>query len=241
VDENFARKHFPGRSAVGETFFGRPNQKPDEWPQIVGVVTAAKLTGLDDVSGTPFVFVPMGTAPAFSMVLRTSRPASVIVPLMREKLRTVDPSAPLYLAGSLQENLDYMLANRRGVMFLLGVFGGIALLLSTVGIYGMLAYDVVQRTKEIGIRGALGATRGQIVGMIFRQGLWKTGVGLVIGIGGALYLSRYLGSLLFEVKPTDPLVFAAVSASLLAVGLLASWLPARRAANIDPVIALRCE
>ena len=241
VDENFARKHFPGRSAVGETFLGRPNQKPDEWPQIVGVVTAAKLTGLEDVSGTPFVFVPMGAAPAFSMVLRTTRPASVIVPLMREKLRSVDPSAPLYLAGSLQENLDYMLANRRGVMFLLGAFAGIALLLSTVGIYGMLAYDVVQRTREIGIRGALGASRGQIVGLILRQGFRKTGSGLLIGLGGALYLSRYLGSLLFEVKPTDPLVFAGVSALLLLVSLLASWLPARRAAKVDPVIALRCE
>ena len=241
VDENFARKHFLGKSAVGETFLGRPNQKPEEWPQIVGVVTAAKLTGLDDVSGTPFVFVPMGAAPAFSMVLRTSRPASVIVPLMREKLRSVDPGAPLYLAGSLQENLEYMLANRRGVMFLLGAFAGIALLLSTVGTYGMLAYDVVQRRREIGIRGALGASRGQIVGLILRQGLWKTGVGVVIGLGGALNLSSYLGSLLFEAKPTDPLVFACVSAFLLAVAVLASWLPALRAAKIDPVIALRCE
>lgn len=241
VDQNFAKKYFPGRSAVGEVFLGGPNAKPDELPLIVGVVAPAKLSGLEDVSGTPFVFAPMGAAPAFSMVLRTRLPASVIVPLMREKLRSVDPSAPLYITGSLQDNLEGMLDNRRGVMWLLGAFAGIALLLSAVGIYGMLAYDVTQRTKEIGIRGAIGATRGQIVGLILRQGLWKTAVGLVIGLGGAFYLSRYMGSLLFEVKPTDPLAFAGVSLLLLLVGLLASWLPARRASKIDPVIALRAE
>lgn len=242
VDQNFAKKHYAGRSAVGEVFMmGGPNTKPEQLPLIIGVVAPAKLSGLEDVSGTPFVFGPMGTAPAFSLVLRTSRPAGVIVPLMREKLRSVDPSAPLYITGSLQENLDGMLANRRGVMWLLGAFAGIALLLSAVGIYGMLAYDVSQRTREIGIRGAIGATRGQIVALILRQGLWKTGAGLAIGLGGAFYLSRYLGSLLFEVKPTDPVVFAGVSLLLLLVALLASWLPARRAAKIDPVVALRAE
>lgn len=242
VDENFARKYFPGRSAVGETFdFKNPNLKPEQWPMIVGVVAAAKLGGLEDASGTPFVFSPMGPASAFSLVLRTERPASVIVPLMREKLRSVDSSAPLYITGSLQENLDSMLGNRRGVMALLGAFAGIALLLSAVGIYGMLAYDVTQRTKEIGIRGAIGATRGQIIAMILKQALWKTGVGLVIGLGGAFFLSRYLSTLLFEVQPTDPLSFAGVTLVLLLVALLASWLPAWRAAKIDPVTALRAE
>jgi putative ABC transport system permease protein len=220
---------------------GRSDQKPGDWPQIVGVVAPAKLTGLEDASGTPFIYMPMGTAPAFSLVLRTARPAKVILPLMREKLRSVDPSAPLYITGSLQENLDGMLANRRGVMWLLGAFAGIALLLSAVGIYGMLAYDVAQRTREIGIRGAIGASRGQIVGMILWQGVWKAGIGLVIGLGGAFYLSRFLGNLMFEVKPTDPLVYAGVSGLLLLIALLASWLPARRAAKTDPVIALRCE
>jgi len=100
---------------------------------------------------------------------------------------------------------------------------------------------VAQRTKEIGIRGALGATRGQIVGLIFRQGLLQTGIGLVIGLGGAFYLSCYLGSLLFEVKPTDPVAYCDVSVFLLLVALLACWLPARLATKINPVIVLRCE
>jgi predicted permease len=242
VDENFAKKYFPGRSAVGETFdFKTPNLRPDRWPMIVGVVKAAKLSGTDNVSGIPFVFRPLPTGGAFSLVLWTDRPAEVIVPLMREKLRSVDPTVPLYIAGSLQDTVDELLANRRGVLWLLGAFAGIALLLSAVGIYGMLAYDVSQRTKEIGIRGAIGASRGQIVALILRQGLWKTGVGLIIGLGGAFFLSRFMRSLLFEVPPTDPLSFIGVSLLLLLVALLASWLPARRAARIDPLVSLRAE
>ncbi|MEO6568732.1 MAG: ABC transporter permease [Opitutaceae bacterium] len=242
VDQNFARKYFPDRSAVGEAaLISGPNMKPEDMPRIVGVVSAARLSGLEDVSGIPFVFIPIGTSPAFSLVLRTSRPASVVVPLMREKLRSVDPSAPLYHEGPLRDDLDGMLANRRGVMWLLAAFAGIALLLSVVGIYGMLAYDVSQRTKEIGIRSAIGASRAQIVSLILKQGLWKTGIGLVIGLGGAFYLSRYMGSLLFEVEPTDLLVFTSVPLLLVSVAVLASWLPARRAAKVDPVIALRAE
>jgi predicted permease len=242
VDENFAKKYFPGRSAIGETLdYKNPKLPPDQWPMIVGVVKTAKLRGTDDVSGIPFVYWPLGVDAAFSLVLRTTRPAGVIVPLMREKLRSVDPTVPLYNVGSLQDNVDGMLANRRGVLWLLGAFAGIALLLSAVGIYGMLAYDVSQRTKEIGIRGAIGASRGQIVALILRQGLWKTGVGLAIGLGGAFFLSRYMRSLLFEVPPTDPLSFGGVSLLLLLVALVASWLPARRAARIDPMVALRVE
>ncbi|HYC72737.1 MAG TPA: ABC transporter permease [Opitutaceae bacterium] len=242
VDANFARKHFPGRSAVGETFAFRHSGLPaDEWPRIIGVVAPAKLSGLEDRSGTPFVFTPMGASAGFSMVLRTSRPAREIVPLMRQKLRSVDPGAPLYHEGSLQEELEFMLSNRRGVMWLLGAFAGVALLLSAVGLYGMLAYDVAQRTKEIGIRGAVGATRGQIAAMILRQGLGKAGLGLALGLAGAFHLSRYLASLLFEIDPTDPLVFASVPLLLLLVTVLASWLPARRAARVDPLVALRSE
>ena len=133
------------------------------------------------------------------------------------------------------------LSNRRGIMVLLGCFAGIALLLSAVGIYGVLAYDVSRRTREIGIRSAIGATRSQIAALILRQGLWKTGVGIIAGLAGAAALSHFMTSLLFAVKPTDPFVYAAVSLLLLTVAALACWLPARRAAKVDPVIALRAE
>ena len=133
------------------------------------------------------------------------------------------------------------LNNRRAIMLLLGSFAGIALLLSAIGIYGMLAYDVSQRTREIGIRGAIGATREQVVSLILRQGLWKTGIGLVVGLVGALVLSRFMTTLLLNVKPTDPLAYSVVTLLLLAVTVLASYLPARRAARINPIIALRSE
>lgn len=126
-------------------------------------------------------------------------------------------------------------------MLLLGSFAGIALLLSAIGIYGVLAYDVSQRTREIGIRGAIGATREQVVSLILRQGLWKTGIGLVVGLVGALVLSRFMTTLLLNVKPTDPLAYSVVTLLLLAVTVLASYLPARRVARINPIIALRSE
>lgn len=241
VDRNFEGKYFPGRSAVGETFAGPANQKPEQWPMIIGVAAPAKLSGLEDVSGIPFVYQPMLPQFAFSVVLRSPRSLAELAPLMRQKVRAVDPSLPLYSITTLQTSIHNMLANRRGVMLLLAAFAAIALLLSAVGIYGMLAYDVTQRTREIGIRGAIGASRGQIMTLILRQGLGKTGLGLALGLAGALGLSRYMGSLLFDVRPSDPVAFGAVSALLLLVALLASWLPARRAAKVDPIVALRCE
>jgi ABC-type antimicrobial peptide transport system permease subunit len=164
-----------------------------------------------------------------------------LVLALRAKLRDLDPTIFLYDTGALDRVVGSSFDNRRAVMLLLAAFAGLALFLSSLGIYGVLAYDVSQRTREIGIRGAIGATRGQIVGMILKQGLWKSGLGIVLGLTGAFLLSRYMTSLLFGVQPTDPAVYAAVSALLIAVALLASYLPARRAAKIDPLVALRDE
>jgi ABC-type antimicrobial peptide transport system permease subunit len=126
-------------------------------------------------------------------------------------------------------------------MLLLVAFAVLAVFLSGLGIYGVLAYDVAQRTREIGVRSAIGASRGQITGLILRQGLWKGGTGVVLGLIGAALLSRSMTTLLFNVKPNDPFVYVAVSSALIAVALLASYLPARRASLIDPLIALREE
>ena len=210
---------------------------------IVGVAEAAKFNGPEDRSGVPFVFISMNQSSwgGFSMELRTTRPFAEVLREMRQRLRGVDPTLPLYSECTLQMSVDGMLANRRGVMLLLGAFALIALVLSAVGIYGMLAYDVSQRTREIGIRGAIGASRGQIVALILRQGMGKTGVGLVLGLGGAFYLTRFLRSMLFDVEAADPLSYIVVSLLLLSVALVASWLPARRAAKIDPIVALRVE
>jgi ABC-type antimicrobial peptide transport system permease subunit len=178
---------------------------------------------------------------SFTFLVRSPRLESDMVNEMRARVHAIDPTLPLYAAGSLLGALDFMLGNRRALMFLLALFALLALVLAAVGLYGVLNYDVSQRTREIGIRGAIGASRGQIVALILRQGLWKAGAGLVLGIGGALYLTRFLRSLLFDVTAADPLAYVAVSLLLLLVALLAGWFPARRAAKVDPVIALRAE
>jgi predicted permease len=245
VDQAFVQRYFPGRIVEGQEIYlnwGFP-LGVDAWPRIVGVVSRANFTGLDSRDNLPFVFVSAAGYPAggFNMLVRSPRPASDILRDMRAKLREIDPTLPLYSAATLEEGLDNMLMARRGITLLVGVFSGLALLLAAIGLYGVLSYDVSQRTREIGIRGAIGASRGQIVGLILRQGLWKIGVGLAGGLVGAFFLSRYLRSLLFEITSADPVSYAVVLLLLTGAALLACWLPARRAARVDPIVALRAE
>jgi predicted permease len=241
VDENFARKYFPGRSAVGgRLIFGQRPEKDADWPTIVGVVRNVPHRGVYDTSGVPFVYQPLPGAGS-SIFLRTDRSADETIALMRAKLKAVDPGIALFDTSPLQSAIDSSHAERRITMLLLGGFAGVALFLSALGIYGVLAYDVSQRTREIGVRGAIGASHGQIIGLVMRQGLWKTAMGLVIGLVGAIILSRYIKTQLYEVSPTDPRAYVAVSLVLLAVAALASYLPARRAAKINPIEALRVE
>jgi predicted permease len=244
VDESFARKLFPNGSAIGGRFTFEERPKNDShWSTIIGVVRDVPHGGVEEKSGILFIYKLMqGSRPqGLTFFLRTSRPTADVVAAVREKVRTIDPAISLFDTGPLEKALSSSFDNRRAVMLLLAAFAGLALFLSALGIYGVLAYDVSQRTREIGIRGALGAARAQVVGMIFRQGLRKTAIGLVAGLTGAWLLSRYMTSLLFEVDPTDAVTFVGVSGLLLAVAMLASWLPARRAAKVDPVVALRAE
>jgi predicted permease len=243
VDESFARKFFAGRSAVGGRFtITGPPGKDAGWPTIVGVVRDVPHNGVEDRTGNPFVYqLPQWRPTGLVLFVRTARPVADVIAAMREKLRGIDPTIPLFEAGAMEATLDASFDNRRALMLLLAAFAGLALFLAALGIYGVLAYDVSQRTREIGIRAAIGATRGQVVGMILQQGLWRAGVGLLIGLIGARLLSRTMTSLLFEVKPTDPMVYGGVSVLLLLVAALASYLPARRAAKVNPMIALRCE
>jgi predicted permease len=245
VDESFARKFFPNRSAIGGRFaFGPRPEKPEDWPTIIGVVGDIPHNGVEEKSGNPFIYqiVPQGARPGgATLFLRTSRSPEELIPALRAKMRALDPTLFLYDAGTLEQAVGTSFDNRRAVMLLLAAFAGLALFLSSLGIYGVLAYDVAQRTREIGVRGAIGASHAQIIGLILRQGLWKTGIGIALGLVGALFISRSMTSLLFGVEPTDPLVYAVVSAVLIVVALLASYLPARRAAKIDPLVALRDE
>jgi putative ABC transport system permease protein len=244
VDQSFARKFFPNGSAVGGrfSFAGRPD-KPEDWPVIIGVVKDVPHNGVEEKSGNPFIYqVMQGGRPAgLTMFVRTNRPTADAVAALREKVRGIDPASPLFDVGLLQEAVDSSFDTRRAVMLLLAAFAGLALFLSALGIYGVLAYDVSQRTREIGVRSAIGASRGQIASLILRQGLWKGGIGVALGLVGAVLLSKSMTTLLFNVQPTDPSVYAAVSVVLIAVALLASYLPARRASRIDPLVALREE
>jgi ABC-type antimicrobial peptide transport system permease subunit len=244
VDEHFEQFYFPGRSAVGCHFdFDGPQAKDSDWPVIVGVVRNVPQNGIEDRSNIPFVYYPvLETHPdGFCIFLRSIRPISDVILTLREKLRSIDPAIQLFDAETLQEDIDQSFYNRRTVMLLLGGFALLALFLSAIGIYGVLAYDVSQRTREIGIRGAIGASRPQLVGLIMRQGLQKTGIGLVLGLALAMVLSRYMATLLFELKPSDPWTYIMVSTLLAVIAGIASYLPALRALKIAPVEALRAE
>ncbi|RXK56726.1 ABC transporter permease [Oleiharenicola lentus] len=245
VDESFARKFFAGKSAIGGRFaFGPRPEKPEDWPTIIGVVRDIPHNGVEEKSGNPFIYqvVPQGARPGgATMFVRTSRPPEELIPVLRAKMKELDPTIFLYDVGSMEKVVGASFDNRRAVMLLLAAFAGLALFLSALGIYGVLAYDVSQRTREIGVRGAIGASQSQIVGLILTQGLWKAGLGVVIGLVGSFLLSRYMTSMLFGVQPTDPMVYGVVALVLILVALLASYLPARRAAKIDPLVALRDE
>lgn len=245
VDESFARRFFPGREVVGMEFvFGTNPPAPGRpWIRIVGVVARANLAGLEGRDGWPFVYVPFNQQPAqgFSFVVRSARAEADLLSEIRAQMRAIDPGVPVYGAGALQGSLDALQGNRRAMLWLLGLFAALALALATVGLYGVLNYDVARRTREIGIRGAVGATRGQIVELVLRQGAARAAAGLVMGIAAAVLCTRALRSMLFDVSPADPVAFGGVVAVLLGVALLASWLPARRAAKVDPIVALRCE
>jgi putative ABC transport system permease protein len=244
VDQHFEQKYFPGHSAVGGHFtFGQIPAKESDWPLIVGVVRNVPHNGIEDKSDNPFVYYPvMSTTPGgLNLFLRSQRPVGDIASVLRAKLKAVDPTIPLFGTDLIQKDIDGALDGRRAVMLLLGGFAALALFLSAIGIYGVLAYDISQRTREIGIRGAIGASRSQIIGLVMRQGLWKTCVGLVIGLVSAVLLSHYMASMLFELKPTDPWAYLLVSVLLAIVALASCYLPARRAAKIDPIEALRTE
>jgi putative ABC transport system permease protein len=249
IDETLARKHFPDEDPLGQRLqIGQTGTLPYE---IVGVVGHVKHYGLDgEVPVEAQFYFPLSQVPVermpniangISVVARTQiEPQSLAAPV-RSQILSVAPDQPVFNVRTMKEIVNESIASRRFSMFLLLVFALVALVLAAVGIYGVMAYSVTQRTHEIGIRMALGAQAADVLRMILRQGLLLILVGIAVGLAVAFALTRVLASLLYGVSATDPLTFAAISLLLVTVALLACYIPARRATKVDPMVALRYE
>jgi ABC-type antimicrobial peptide transport system permease subunit len=251
IDERLARKFFPGTSAVGRRMW-RPTtpealQNPEkgaEYFTVIGVVGSIKLRALVDAEeriGSYYFPFSQNPDSGISFAVRTAADTEAIKAGMRKVVNEVDPELPFFDALTMQERIDDSLTNRRSPMLLSLCFGAVALFLAGVGIYGVLAYLVAQRTKEIGIRMALGSDAERIFRLVFREGVVIVAFGFVLGVLCSWLLGRYMESVLYGVRPLDPVVMVLVSLTLIAVALMATTLPAWRATRVDPIIALRQE
>jgi putative ABC transport system permease protein len=243
INETMAKKIFPDEDPIGKriTFDNRQKENP-EWFEIVGIVGDVKQYGLDQVT-TMQTYEPyiQQTFPYMTLVVRTTGDPTNLNAAIRSEVLKLDKEQPTTNFKTLNEFFSISIAQQRFSVVLLGVFAVVALVLSAVGIYGVLSYAVTQRTHEIGIRVALGAGRGDVLRLVVGQGMLLTVIGVAGGLGAAFALTRLMASLLFGVTATDAVTFASVASLLLAVALLACYIPARRATKADPLVALRYE
>jgi putative ABC transport system permease protein len=254
VSESLARKHWLGQEAIGKRLkvSSDANDKTQPWLSVVGVVGNVRTEG-QYAPFVPELYVPSTQYPwilwPHDILVRTTGDPLTIVPSIRREIAALDKDVPISEISSMKEIVAGPVRQGRTLMWLLGGFASLALILSAVGIYGVISYAVSQRTHEIGIRIALGATHGDVSGLVIRQGIVLTSIGLVAGLLGGFGITRFLSSLpfqvrrllLFDVHPADPGIFAAVSLLLATVALLACYIPARRATKVDPMVALRYE
>jgi predicted permease len=235
IDEKFAQRFWPQGDAIGKHLWFDPKQLIT----IVGVVGTVKQYGLD-IDGRIVVYRPGPVLGGWHVARTTSEPAAAATAIARA-IHEVDPTVPIYDVRTMQDRMKDSLARQRFSTLMLGGFALFALILAMVGVYGVMSHLVTQGTHDIGVRLALGAQRSSIVGMVVRQGMELTGAGIVLGLIGAAALTRVMASLLFGVSATDLATFSTVPILLAAIALLASYLPARRATRVDPVVALREE
>jgi putative ABC transport system permease protein len=243
---------WPGENPIGKRFAcceaGPKGRMDPMWHQIVGVVGDVRAQGLDR-HVQPEFYIPMAQMPpsawdwigrTMDLVVRT-RGGAFPANDLRTTVASIAPGVPIYGLSTMQQKIAGTLAESHFDTFLLAIFAAIALLLSSVGIYGVLSYVVAQSTRDIGIRMALGATPALVMRDVIRYGLRLTAVGLALGLAGTLGGTRVLSSFLYGIRPTDPITLAAASLILAAVALTASYLPAQRATRVDPMVALRYE
>jgi predicted permease len=250
IDERLAQKFWPGQEAIGRRMYfpgsAEDFTKPpplDQWLTVVGVVENVRIDGIVDGPGFRTVgayYMPLaqGDARTLTLAVRTVQEPTAVTGAIRAEFAAIDPELPFYGVRTMDERVSLALIDRRTPMILATGFAAVALLLAAIGIYGVLAYQVAQRRREIGIRLALGAAASSIFQMVLREGAAIVGLGAALGLGGAFLLRQTLQSQLYEVRATDPRVIVSVGALLLLVALTACLLPARKAAKTDPVIAL---
>ena len=242
INSAMARRYWPGSDPIGSRITLGDPADSSSWRTVVGVVGDVRQSALND-DPYPQLFLPIAQTPQRAMLLlarTTGSPAALSGPI-RRAVTALDPDLPVSDIRTLDERLDQSIAQPRVSMMLLGIFALMALVLAAVGIYGVLSYTVTQRTRELGIRMALGAESNSVMRLVVGQAMVPALIGVVLGLAGAWGATRLMSSLLFGVSATDPVTFIAVALFLLAVAALASWIPARRATRVDPLIALRAE
>jgi len=240
VDQTLARQYWPNENPIGKRVKSGPIQSTNPWLNIIGVVGDVKTDSLE-LQEAPHIYLSDFQAPAYNSViyLRTAGAPGTLGDAIRPAVEAVDPNVPVYAVRTMEDVIARSMAERRFALQILGFFAGVALLLAAIGIYGVMAYTFSQRRHEIGIRMALGAQPRDILRMALSEGMTLVAVGLGSGLVGALILTRFLRSMLYAVSPNDPLTFVALPALLAAVALLACFVPARRATQVDPLVALR--
>jgi len=236
IDEELAKRFWPNGDAIGG---GISWSSEGPWATVVGICATAQLKDLTEQSQGTF-YLPSYMAIS-TLVVRTAGDPRPLAPAIREQVLAVDPNQPVYDVKTMEERVAVTLETRRFAVVLLSVFGALALVLAAIGLYGVLAFAVSQRTREIGIHMALGARARDVLLMVIRQGMSLVLIGVVLGVAGAFALTRTIRGLLFEVGTTDSLTFVLVSLLLAAVGFIACYVPARRATKVDPLVALRYE
>jgi putative ABC transport system permease protein len=244
INDAFARRYFPGRNAIGQRvrLSLSTTEKEEPWREVVAVVRDFKHVSLSEGS-RPASFVPytQGLITSLSIVIRTTDAPAAAVDHLRQVLGKKDSELALYDVRTIDENLDRSVASVRFQMLLLTVFAVMALALTAVGLYGVVAFGVVRQTREFGIRIALGARRSEVMKLVLRTAMRTSAVGITIGVVAAAFATPLLGDALYGVQPLDPATFVIVVTTLVLVSLLASWIPARRATRVDPMLALRTE
>ena len=241
VSAAFARKYWPGQNAVGRRFRFEANDR-EPWFTIVGVINDVRQLGLREAA-PPLLYLPYDKLPLpfTTVAIRTTLPEAGVASLLRSQLHALDPDLPFTGISTLRSIVDRSVDAPRSRAVLITAFALLALILASVGVYGLISYTVLQRTREIGIRVALGASPHQVLMTVVREGLTLAIAGIVIGLAGAALATRALSAFLFGVSSADPLTFSAVALLMLVVALAASYVPSRRALSVDPVVALRAE